>query len=35
MPKPILPDHVREKISTMIDAGLPVIDIYEDFYANA
>ncbi len=29
MPKPILPDQLREKISTLIDHGLSTIDIYD------
>jgi hypothetical protein len=35
MSKPILPDALREKISTMIDAGLSTIDIYDEIIEEA
>jgi hypothetical protein len=35
MSKPILPDHLTEKISTMINAGLSTIDIYDEIIEEA
>ena len=35
MPKPILPDDLRLKISTLIEYGLSTIDIYDQMIDEA